>query len=169
MDKVTRQCPHTTTFEEKGEPNRNRTGVLLLTSLTPYRYAKPAHNIHRNGIFFIRDEGNVRWARSVCGGGGGITCIRQHPSLHACLQRTDLCHLLQCCFASTDPTVYQGRGAQYVHLDFHTALSSNPCQAFFLVCMRYAHSNRRLLAGSRRKRRRGALTVKSVSVSQSEP
>ena len=36
-DKVIRQCPQTTTFEEKGEPNRNRTEVLLLTSLTSYR------------------------------------------------------------------------------------------------------------------------------------
>ena len=36
-DKVTRQCPQTTTFEEKGEPKRIRTEVLLLTSLTPYR------------------------------------------------------------------------------------------------------------------------------------
>ena len=36
-DKVTRQCPQTTTFEERGEPKRNRTEVLLLTSLTPYR------------------------------------------------------------------------------------------------------------------------------------
>ena len=35
-DKVTRQCPHTTTFEEKGEPKRNRTEVLVLTRLTPY-------------------------------------------------------------------------------------------------------------------------------------
>ena len=35
---VTRQCPQTTTFfEEKGEPKRYRTGVLPLTSLTPYR------------------------------------------------------------------------------------------------------------------------------------
>ena len=41
--KVTRQCPQTTTFEEKGEPERIRTEVLLLTSLTPYRLAKPAH------------------------------------------------------------------------------------------------------------------------------
>ena len=41
-DKVTRQCPQTTTFEEKGEPERNRTEVPLLTSLTPYRQAKPA-------------------------------------------------------------------------------------------------------------------------------
>ena len=32
-DKVTRQCPQTTTFEEKGEPKRYRTEVLWLTSL----------------------------------------------------------------------------------------------------------------------------------------
>ena len=36
-DKVTRQCPQTTTFEEKGEPKQIRTEVLPLTSLTPYR------------------------------------------------------------------------------------------------------------------------------------
>ena len=36
-DKVTRQCPQTTAFEEKGEPKRMRTEVPLLTSLTPYR------------------------------------------------------------------------------------------------------------------------------------
>ena len=42
-DKVTRQCPETTTFEEKGEPKRIRTEVPLLTSLTPYRLAKSAH------------------------------------------------------------------------------------------------------------------------------
>ena len=36
-DKVTRQCPQTTTFDEKGEPKRIRTEVHLLTSLTPYR------------------------------------------------------------------------------------------------------------------------------------
>ena len=35
-DKVTRQCPQTTSFEEKGEPKRYRTEVLPLTSLTPY-------------------------------------------------------------------------------------------------------------------------------------
>ena len=35
-DKVTRQCPQTTTFEEKGEPKRIRTEVPLPTSLTPY-------------------------------------------------------------------------------------------------------------------------------------
>ena len=36
-DKVTRQCPQTATFEEKGEPKQIRTEVSLLTSLTPYR------------------------------------------------------------------------------------------------------------------------------------
>jgi len=36
-DKVTRKCPQTTTFEEKGEPKRYRTEVLPLTSLPPYR------------------------------------------------------------------------------------------------------------------------------------
>ena len=33
-------------FEEKGEPKLYRTEVLPLTSLTPYRWAKPAHNEH---------------------------------------------------------------------------------------------------------------------------
>ena len=36
-DKVTRQCPQTTTFEVKGEPKQIRTKVPLLTSLLPYR------------------------------------------------------------------------------------------------------------------------------------
>ena len=45
-DKVTRQCPQTTTFEEREEPKRIRTEVPLLTSLTPYRWAKPVH-IHQ--------------------------------------------------------------------------------------------------------------------------
>ena len=38
-DKVTRQCPQTTAFEEKGKPKQIRTEVPLLT---PYRWAKPA-------------------------------------------------------------------------------------------------------------------------------
>ena len=42
-DKVTTQCPQTPIFEEKGEPKRIRTEVPLLTSLTPYRKARPAH------------------------------------------------------------------------------------------------------------------------------
>ena len=36
-DKVTTQCPQTTTFKGKGEPKRIRTEVPLLTSLMPYR------------------------------------------------------------------------------------------------------------------------------------
>ena len=36
-EKVTRQCPQTTTFEERGKPKRNRTEALLTTSLTTYR------------------------------------------------------------------------------------------------------------------------------------
>ena len=38
-DKVTNKTVTTNhnLFEEKGEPKRNRTEVLLLTSLTPYR------------------------------------------------------------------------------------------------------------------------------------
>ena len=36
-DKVARQCPQTTTFDEKGEPKQIRTEVPLPTSLTPYR------------------------------------------------------------------------------------------------------------------------------------
>ena len=40
-DKVTRQCPQTTTFEEKGEPKRIRAEVHLLD--LPYRQAKPVH------------------------------------------------------------------------------------------------------------------------------
>ena len=35
-DKATRQCPHTTTLEEKGELEQIRTEFPLLTSLMPY-------------------------------------------------------------------------------------------------------------------------------------
>ena len=42
-DKVTRQCLQITTFEEKGQPKRIQTEAPPLTSLTPYRWAKPAH------------------------------------------------------------------------------------------------------------------------------
>ena len=40
-DKVTRQCPHTTTFEEKGEPKWIRADGPLLNSLSPYFTARP--------------------------------------------------------------------------------------------------------------------------------
>ena len=46
-NKVARQCQQTTTFEEKGEPKRIRTEVSLLTSITPYRSAKPTHIVPR--------------------------------------------------------------------------------------------------------------------------
>ena len=36
-DKVTRQCPETTTFEEKGQMKQIRTEVPLLARLKPYR------------------------------------------------------------------------------------------------------------------------------------
>ena len=36
-DKVTRQCPQTTSSKERGEPKRIRTEAPLLTGLTPYR------------------------------------------------------------------------------------------------------------------------------------
>ncbi len=39
-DKVTKQCPQTTTFEEKGEPKRYRTEVLPLTA-RPNRLSTP--------------------------------------------------------------------------------------------------------------------------------
>ena len=37
-------------FEEKGEPKRYRTEVLPLTSLTPYRQAKPAHETEQSWV-----------------------------------------------------------------------------------------------------------------------
>ena len=42
-DTVRRQCPtNHKLFEDKGEPKRNRAEALLLSCLTPYRWAKPA-------------------------------------------------------------------------------------------------------------------------------
>ena len=47
-------------FDEKGEPKRYRTEVLPLTSLTPYRWATPAHISHQKGAFiFILTEGHI--------------------------------------------------------------------------------------------------------------
>ena len=43
-DKITRQrSTNHNLFEDKGEPKRNRPKAILLTSLTPYRWATPAH------------------------------------------------------------------------------------------------------------------------------
>ena len=45
---------HHNLFEEKGEPKRYRTEVLPLTNLTPYRYAKPAHErAHASGGVYV--------------------------------------------------------------------------------------------------------------------
>ena len=43
-------------FDEKGEPKRYRTEVLLLTNLTPYRQAKPALNyrVIKRGLIHTR-------------------------------------------------------------------------------------------------------------------
>ena len=42
-DKVTSLALATTFIEENGETTRNRAEAPLLTSLTPYRWAKPAN------------------------------------------------------------------------------------------------------------------------------
>ena len=60
-DKVTRQCPQATTFEEKGEPKWIRPEVPLLTSPTPYRWHIG------NGSLPIKISINM----GVGGGGGG--------------------------------------------------------------------------------------------------
>ena len=44
-DNVTRPCPQTTTFEEKGEPKRYRTEVLPLTNLTPLSLGQTGSNL----------------------------------------------------------------------------------------------------------------------------
>ena len=59
-DKVTRQCPQIT-FEEKGEPKRVR------TSLTPYRWAKPAHEetvSHRHNS--VKEVGTPPVGSNLC-------------------------------------------------------------------------------------------------------
>ena len=49
-DKVTRQCPQTINFEENGEPKLIETEVPLLTSLTPYRQAKPKQHFPSDSL-----------------------------------------------------------------------------------------------------------------------
>ena len=67
-DKVTRQCPQITTCEEKGEPKRVRTEVPQLTSLTPYRWAKPAQeetvsHRHNNNV---KEVGTLPVRSNLC-------------------------------------------------------------------------------------------------------
>ena len=53
-DKVTRQVSiDHNLFEEKGEPKQIRTDVPLLTSLTPYRKAKPAHIVTTSRVTYF--------------------------------------------------------------------------------------------------------------------
>ena len=54
-NKVTRQCPQTTTFEVKGEPKQIRTVVPLLTSLAPNRLVTPAHDFFFGTELFSLD------------------------------------------------------------------------------------------------------------------
>ena len=49
-DKVTRRCPQTTTFEDKGEPKQIRTEVPLLTSLN-------ALPLGQTGSLLLADDG----------------------------------------------------------------------------------------------------------------
>ena len=67
-DKVTRRCPQTTAFKEKGEPKRIRTEVLLLTSLTALRLGQTGCHVHSTHIQLIRDGDG--------GGGGGGSCTK---------------------------------------------------------------------------------------------
>ena len=47
-------------FEEKGEPKRYRTEILPLTSLTPYRLAKPAHVLLKRDLTLLVLKGQYR-------------------------------------------------------------------------------------------------------------
>ena len=53
-DKVTRQCPQTTTcYEEKGEPKRNRAEVLLLTSLNALPLGQTGSPSDTHGVYTL--------------------------------------------------------------------------------------------------------------------
>ena len=56
--KVTRQCPQTTIFEEKGESKRFRTEVPLLTSLTA-RPNRLTFSLDGSVINFISVDGEA--------------------------------------------------------------------------------------------------------------
>ena len=67
MDKVHKTVStNHNSFEEKGEPKRYRTEVLPLTSLTPYREAKPADTHERfKRMLFIRMKHNMQIFRVI--------------------------------------------------------------------------------------------------------
>ena len=58
-------------FKEKGEPKRYRTEVLPLTSLTPYRLAKPAHQRYGGLLFCFTSMEARRLIKDGDKGGGG--------------------------------------------------------------------------------------------------
>ena len=62
-DKVSRQCPQTTTFEEKGEPKRYRTEVPLLTTrpnrLTPHKIGPALSATRTAEIDGLNSQGKV--------------------------------------------------------------------------------------------------------------
>ena len=90
-----------TTFEEKGEPKLIRTELPLLTSLTPYRWAKPAHKMY--------DDDDVELHVLGC-------CVELLGT------NCDQCRsTVQCCFTSPETVRLIRTGAQDGHLDFHTA------------------------------------------------
>ena len=65
-DKVTRRCPQTATFlNGKGEPKRYRTKVLLLTSLTPYRLAKPIHVVFFSNKLWASQNMGMGWGSKI--------------------------------------------------------------------------------------------------------
>ena len=83
-DRVTRQCPQTTTFEEKGEPKRIRTEVPLLTSLTTYRSAKPSHKRegHRHGSINIQVSWSQAWIYNYI----GLMVTGEEAELRSCVK-----------------------------------------------------------------------------------
>ena len=77
-DKVTRQCPQTTAFEEKGEPKRNRAKALLLTSLR----------------FTARPNRRVKTCSPTC----GVAVVRSVSCGHLALCRLSVNRAKQCFF-----------------------------------------------------------------------
>ena len=87
MDKVTRQCPQTTSFEEKGEPKRYRTEVLPLTSLPPCRWAKPALT-HICSPPHLRSYPNIALELLAP---FRLTLLASHPVQHCIWASVNLC------------------------------------------------------------------------------
>ena len=109
-DKVTKRCPQTTTFEEKGEPKRIRTEVPLLTSLTialplghtgsrvpavakilQFTSASPVprHVVFGSLILFF--PLSVQRSCRSCDGVTFLPDRRTHPSLASSGDQGDLC------------------------------------------------------------------------------